>query len=533
MPDDGGDKKTIVFNLTKKETHHPNSGFKKLFRRLRAHYKISSNKDDLTAETLGDADLVVFGGSREQFSSEECTDFKAWLEGGGRALFLVSDAEDKHMRCNYNDLLGDFGVTVNADTVLRQVFYKYLHPREVYIEEGLLVKDMARKKNSFSLGKNKSNAASKLGTKAGVAEKLPFVYPYGSSLTVARPSRPLLSSGAVSFPMNRPVASVWESETVQETGGQRGRMCLLGSVDIFGDDWLDKEENSKLSDMLFAWLLNEADFDMTSEGQDAEIAELAPVPNIESLSQTIKPCLQGMDELPRDFTKMFDTSLFRFDTDLIPQVLKAYTQLGVPHETLTLIPPQFEAPLPKLLPATFPPAMREPSAPALDQFDLDEHFAKEGLRLAQLTNKCTNGEEDLEFYIAESGEILGVMEDLPFGGRSAKHILFHIFRQIVDWKKADGGKSADPVNYDQPGAYPTAYEFGVGGGSDANNTSATEVEATPMAIHIAHVDLAPMALATNKLVALDPSLGFGGPAIGENKHPNEGLGALGAKPDHK
>ena len=45
---------------------------------------------------------------------------------------------------------------------------------------------------------------------------------------------------------------------------------------------------------------------------------------------------------------------------------------------------QFECPLPKLSPATFPPAMREPPPPALDQFDLDEHFAKEGLRLAQV-----------------------------------------------------------------------------------------------------------------------------------------------------
>ncbi len=51
--------------------------------------------------------------------------------------------------------------------------------------------------------------------------------------------------------------------------------------------------------------------------------------------------------------------------------------------------------------------MREPAPPALDQFDLDEHFAKEGLRLAQLTNKCTSGAEDMEYYIAEAGEILG------------------------------------------------------------------------------------------------------------------------------
>lgn len=58
---------------------------------------------------------------------------------------------------------------------------------------------------------------------------------------------------------------------------------------------------------------------------------------------------------------------------------KLYETLGVPHEPLTLIPPQFECPMPRLSPATFPPAMREPAPPALDQFDLDEHFAKEGI----------------------------------------------------------------------------------------------------------------------------------------------------------
>lgn len=42
---------------------------------------------------------------------------------------------------------------------------------------------------------------------------------------------------------------------------------VLGSVEIFGDDWLDKEENAKLCDVLFSWLLNETDLDMTSDRQ--------------------------------------------------------------------------------------------------------------------------------------------------------------------------------------------------------------------------------------------------------------------------
>ena len=77
-----------------------------------------------------------------------------------------------------------------------------------------------------------------------------------------------------------------------------------------------------------------------------------------------------------------------------------YETLGVNHEVLTLIPPQFEAPLPKMSLAVFPPAMREPAPPALDQFDLDEQFAREDVRIAQLTNKCSGGEEDLEYFIA-------------------------------------------------------------------------------------------------------------------------------------
>ena len=39
-----------------------------------------------------------------------------------------------------------------------------------------------------------------------------------------------------------------------------------------------------------------------------------------------------------------------------------------------------------------------------------------------------------------SGEILSVMQELPFGERSAKHILFHIFKQIVNYKKQDSSK---------------------------------------------------------------------------------------------
>lgn len=498
MPEDraqvtsqSGEKKCILFNCTKKETHHPNSGLKKLARRLKANFKILSNKDEISRDRLSEANLLVFGGPREPFSNSEFDELKGWLNNGGRCLIMLGEGGEKQ-KSNLNYLLEDFGMSVNSDSVLRSVFFRYLHPKEVFIAEGILVPDIVRKKNAINAGgmrkssasKEKPVSASSLRSNGSASvDKLCFVYPYGSSLNVQKPSRPFLSSGPVSYPMNRPIAAAWEAESLGELG--RGRLVVLGSVDMFADEWLEKEENVKLCDLLFAWLLNECELDMNSDRLDAELADYAPVPHIESLSAGLKPCLQGMDEIPKDFTKLFDTTVFKFDVGAIPQTLRLYETLGVPHQPLTLIPPQFECPLPKLNPAVFPPSMRDPPAPALDQFDLDEHFAKEGIRLAQLTNKCSNPDEDLEYFIAESGEILGITQDLPFGERSAKHILFEVFRRIVDYKRVDGGgNSSLPTAYELRGSYTTdaveAAQYMMPSSSSSSNNYNARIDLAPM-----------------------------------------------------
>lgn len=468
------DKKSIMFNMTKRESHNPNNGFKKLFRKLRTNYKLQSNKDEISKEKLNEADVIVFGGPRAPCTKAEFDDMKVWLNTGGRLLIFIGDGGEKESGSNLNYFLEEYGLSVNSDSVVRSAFYKYLHPKEVFIAEGLLVPDLARKTNNINTSSNRKVNTNGNGSvndsnskiKSTSADKLNFVYPYGASLNVQRPARPLLSSGNISYPMNRPIAGFWEAETIMTGCKQRGRLVVIGSVEIFSDEWIDKEENMKLCDVLFAWLLNEIEIDMTSDRQDSDLNEYSPIPNIEALSQLIKPCLQGMEELPKDFTNLFDFNMFKFDVDIIPHVIKTYSVLNVPHEVLTLIPPQFECPLPKLVTATFPPSMRDPPPPALDQFDLDDHFANEDIRLAQLTNKCTQGshhvylgilistnmvllvalgEEDLEYYISESGEILGITQTLPFGERSAKHILFNIMKQVIGYKMSDGGSSVPEV----------------------------------------------------------------------------------------
>ena len=211
---------------------------------------------------------------------------------------------------------------------------------------------------------------------------------------------------------------------------QHGRVMVISSCRIFSDDWIDKEENAKLVDVAFRWLLHEKGISMTEERKESDLSDYTRIPNTSTLAERVRSCLQENEELPKDFQKLFNDTLFKFDTDLIPEAVALYSQLGVKHEPLSLIPPQFESPLPPLNPAVFPPALQELPPPALDQFDLDEHFASPKQRLAQLTNKC-HGVDDLDYYVEQSGEIMGVTQHV---GQRPKEILHFLFKELVKFK---------------------------------------------------------------------------------------------------
>ena len=90
--------------------------------------------------------LIIFGGSREVFTTSEFNELKIWLNSGGRALFMLQDGGEKSSGSNFNQLFDEYGVTINDDCVLRSVHYKYFHPKEVFISDGVLVPDISRKK---------------------------------------------------------------------------------------------------------------------------------------------------------------------------------------------------------------------------------------------------------------------------------------------------------------------------------------------------------------------------------------------------
>eukprot|EP00002_Diphylleia_rotans_P023776 TRINITY_DN467_c0_g1_i2.p1 TRINITY_DN467_c0_g1~~TRINITY_DN467_c0_g1_i2.p1 ORF type:complete len:432 (-),score=101.23 TRINITY_DN467_c0_g1_i2:139-1434(-) len=414
-----GPERTIMFETCKKEVLTPSQGFRILAKKLRTNFKIIPNKEEISLDVLKQARLVIIGGPRERFSENEFKHIKNYINEGGSVLVLLGEGGENQFGTNINYLLEEYGISVNSDCVVRTVYYKYFHPKEVCITNGILNRNINRAAGKHDKQSLKRDAAS-------VSTGLTFVYPYGASLNVQKPAVPIISSGYIAYPLNRPVGAVCESEG-------KGRLAVLGSLRMFDDEWIEKEENSILQDIIFKWLLASEDFKLDSIDADVpEVSDYTYIPDTEALASRVRSCLQESEEIPKDFMSLFDDSPFKFDTNLIPEVLKLYLELGVKHEPLALIPPQFETPLPPLLPAVFPPTLRELPPPALDLFDLDEHFASEQVRLAQLTNKCND--EDLEYYIRECGDIVGVSQKMA-GGNSAKHILAYVLKQVSGWKK--------------------------------------------------------------------------------------------------
>lgn len=411
----------VVFNASKRELFTTNNGYKSLQKKLRAQWKIQSMKEELTLEKMKGVKLWITAGPREKFTASEMEILKLYLDEGGNVLVMLGEGGETKFDTNINFLLEDFGVMVNSDAVVRNVYYKYFHPKEALVSNGVLNREISRAAGKVVTGiiedENVGNNA----------QALTFVYPYGATLSVMKPAVAVLSTGSVCFPLNRPVLAFYQGK---EAGG---KLAVLGSCHMFSDQYIDKEENSKILEVLLQWFMTDT-FQLNQiDAEDPEITDYTMLPDTGCLSEQLRVCLQEGDETPRDFTSLVDMSLFNMTTDTLPQVISAYKQLNLKGEPLQLITPQFETPLPQLQPAVFPPSLSDLPPPSLDLFDLDEAFSSEKVRLAQLTNKCT--EDDLEFYVRKCGEILGVTVKLDKDKRDAKHILEHVFFQIVEFKK--------------------------------------------------------------------------------------------------
>ena len=414
----------ILFNQSKEEMFSLTNGYKKFQRELK-NFKIATNREDLTLEKLLQCKVFVSIAPQKKFASVEIDAIKTFITThNGSVLLLLSEGGESKLNTNVNVLLEEFGVSVNNDAIVRSTYFKYFNPKEALVSDGVLNRALGEACGKFS---DISNFDYQSNQKSQAAQSLQFVYPFGATLNVQKPSIPVLSSGTICFPINRPLCSFYSKPN-------KGRLCVFGSSHIFHDSYIDKEENRKIFEVVFKFLTEESLVLNQIDAEDPEVGEYNLIPNINTLSDRVKACLQDSEEIPRDISKLFDVDLFELDMTHLPKVIRGFQELRIKHEPLPLIMPQFETPLPPLKPAVFMPRFYEPEPPALELFDLDEHFSSESARLAQITNKCTDDSSDLEFYVRECGEILGVIRHLPQNEREAKSILAYIASRLIEYK---------------------------------------------------------------------------------------------------
>ncbi|OXB66553.1 UNVERIFIED_CONTAM: hypothetical protein H355_004560, partial [Colinus virginianus] len=206
----------VVFNASKGEAFTPASGYKAWRRRLRGNWKVLSLRKEITSEKLLGVKLWITAGPREKFSAAELLVLKKFLEDGGAILVMLSEGGESRSGTNINFLLEDYGIVFNNDAVVRNVYYKYHHPKEALISDGVLnrgISEAARKTVLGAAGEDgKGRDSQHLRSGCVFCRALTFVYPFGATLNVMKPAVAVLSTGSVCFPLNRPILAFYQHE---------------------------------------------------------------------------------------------------------------------------------------------------------------------------------------------------------------------------------------------------------------------------------------------------------------------------------
>ncbi|GIY05839.1 intraflagellar transport protein 52 homolog [Caerostris extrusa] len=327
--------KVIIYDGSKNEMFSFSEGYSVLSRKLKMEgFKTYSNQGDITTELLSKAGVFVLPGPREKFTVTEINLLREYVDKGGSIFVTMGEGGEKSFQTNINFLLEERGIMINNDAVVRTVYHKYHHPKEVLVSNGVLNRSITLAAGKSIPGQNLSDSNN--------AQALSFLYPYGATLNVAKPAVAMLSTGSVSFPLNRPVLCFLSTS---------GKIVVLGSTHMFCDAYIDNEENLKIMNVIFSHLTTSGLQLNAIDADDPEISDYHMIPSIAKLAERTFSCLQECDEIPSDPSVLFRSTLFQFDNKVLPKVLDAYKELSMKHEPLKLIMPRFETPLAPLQPA--------------------------------------------------------------------------------------------------------------------------------------------------------------------------------------
>uniref|UniRef100_A0AC34RDS6 ABC-type uncharacterized transport system domain-containing protein n=1 Tax=Panagrolaimus sp. JU765 TaxID=591449 RepID=A0AC34RDS6_9BILA len=270
-------------------------------------WTIDSNSDEISDATFEKVQIFVLPAPNAKFNEQEFDSLRKFINGGGSLLVLMGEDGENKLDTNINYLLEEFGIVCNSDSVIRSVYYKYFDPKEALIANGVLNRALG-----VAVGKQKKSIDD------NNSQSLSFVYPYGATLSIGKQATALFSTGTVCYPISRPIAAFH-----QLSGQNGGKIAVIGSVHMFSDLYFDKEENSKIFDLLMRLLGEGLDLNPI-DAAEPEINDARCIPDHIVMSNTLKSCLQESEleaGIGPDFMKAFDSSLYSLDLEMWPEVI--------------------------------------------------------------------------------------------------------------------------------------------------------------------------------------------------------------------
>ena len=170
--------------------------------------------------------LFILAGPQEKYNEIELECLKEFVNEGGSLMVLLGENGESDYNTNINFLLEEFGMNINADSVIRPTYYKSFHPKIALVNGGVVCENMV--KALIEVNKTSGTNLSLLDDK----QSLEFLYAFGATMNVVSPSNILLTTSSVAYPFNRPLCGHF----INENGGQ---ILAVGSGHMFADKYVD------------------------------------------------------------------------------------------------------------------------------------------------------------------------------------------------------------------------------------------------------------------------------------------------------
>ena len=382
------------------EVYHRDKRLTSFTNTLGKKSEVRGYKGVLGADQLKDCCSLWFFGPSRDLKPEEATLVDKFIQDGGAVYFFGNKAPPA-----FEALLKKYGVAL-AEPVVSPTYITYVDPYQVSVQHGLVNRAITQ----FVDNPNAS-----------------FGYANGTTLEVRSPSVPILTSGQSSYPLNRPIISH------AQVGPKNGSLTVIGSPHMFCDEWITKENNQKLLEFLIELNITGKEELNKIDAEHPEVTERWYTPDVASMSERLRSCIQESERMKPDIRDNFDDGLFKMDLSFVTDTQELSKVLGLKNEPLETVAPQFDTALPPLTPAVFPPQMREPPGPVLELFDLDDAFASPKARLAQLAQRTTP--KNAEKFAVQAAKILGILPKLPADKQTGRNVLEYVFTQVVRWKR--------------------------------------------------------------------------------------------------